>query len=264
MNPAIKFILTSVLFVLALLSIVQYSLVYPGIFADLPSDFTTEHPKVTIGLVNDEEGSQKYLHYNADNNDADLVVFFHGNYETVDQNFSAIAQLTGMTNDVLLVEYPGFGASQGWPTTTKIVNNTRTIINKYRKQDQALVLWGRSLGGAFAMEMAITENPKALILESTFLHPLNALTGGILKTALKPFFFLDLNSEAKISALDPSMPVLLLHGNEDTLFDVNISHDMKGLMSHMPVEQVIFDGGHNARAYPFDVVIEFLAKTQSE
>lgn len=258
LKKTLKSVIPKLLYGALLIVAVQYYLVFPGLFAVLPSDFSTEHPGVTFGRVNADEASPKYIHFDAKNNDSDLVVFFHGNYETVDQNFSAIAQLTRMKNDVLLVEYPGYGDSKGWPMPGSIIKNTKDVISKYRKPDQALVLWGRSLGGAFAVEMATTHQPKALILESAFMHPLDALGGDLLVSVLSPFFFLDLDNQARISELDASIPVLLLHGNEDHLFDVNVSHKMKAAMIHLRVKQIIYDGGHNARNYDFGSITDFL------
>lgn len=263
MSKWIKFLVPKVLWVLILALVIQYYLVFPGIFADLPSNFETEHPKVTVGLVNGTVDSPKYLHYNAEKDDADLVVFFHGNYETVDQSFRPIVHLTGKIDDVLLVEYPGYGDSPGWPTPDVIVDNTQAVIAKYRKPGQDLVVWGRSLGGGFAFELAARETPKALILESTFLHPINTFGPDFLTTVLSPFFFLDLNNEEKISSLPPSLPVLLLHGDQDDLFDVAVSHRMKSRMAHMPVKQVIYEGGHNARNYPLNTVMDFLSEIES-
>lgn len=264
LRKSIKFIIPKALWALALAVAVQYYLVFPGMFANLPSDFETTHPKVTIGWLNEPSDSPKYLYYNSGKEGAELVVFFHGNYETVDQNFSAIAQLTGMTRDVLLVEYPGYGDSSGWPWPGDILENTQRTIEKFRKPEQSLVVWGRSLGGAFAVELATREAPKALILESTFLHPLDVIGGNFVSMLLSPLFFLDLDSESKIRELDSTIPVLLIHGDKDHLFDVEVSHRMNSLMSHMPTKQVIFEGGHNQRSYPLDTITDFLAESPAK
>lgn len=254
----LKFLAPTLAWALTLFLVVQYYLVFPGAFATLPSDFQTDHPKVTIAHVSDEDGAPKSLYYDAKRDGAELVVFFHGNYETVDQNFSAVAQLTGMKNDVLLVEYPGFGDAEGWPMPGTIITNTLTTLEKYRKPGQGLVIWGRSLGGAFAVEMATRMKPDALILESTFMHPLNALGSDWVTTALKPLFFLDLDSGSKLDQLALDLPVLLLHGDQDPLFDLSISNRMKMALSPRPVKQIVYAGSHNQRNYPFDSVQDFL------
>lgn len=260
MKKALKFFLPKLLWVLVLSGVVQYYLVFPGAFADLPASYQASHPQVAQGWITGDKSGSKYLYYDSGNEESDLVVFFHGNYETIDQNFRPIVNLTNREQDVLLVEYPGYGDSHGWPMPEKIIATTETALAKFHKPGQNLIIWGRSLGGALAVEMARRHSPRALILESTFLHPLNALGNDILTTLLTPLFVLDLNTQSKLSDLDPALPVLLLHGDSDHLFDVAISHKMKREMTNMPVTQVIYPGGHNARNYPLDTIINFLAK----
>jgi fermentation-respiration switch protein FrsA (DUF1100 family) len=42
------------------------------------------------------------------------------------------------------------------------------LINKKKLSPDKIIIWGRSLGGAIATELALNNSPKALILESTF------------------------------------------------------------------------------------------------
>jgi len=115
------------------------------------------------------------------------ILFFHGNGEIV----ADYDELGGVYNDMginfLAVDYRGYGRSSGQPTVTAMMRDCHVIFDFVRhwlRQNNfagPLMLMGRSLGSASALELAVANKNEVdgLIVESGFAYagPLLRLLG---------------------------------------------------------------------------------------
>jgi uncharacterized protein len=119
---------------------------------------------------------------------APTILFFHGNGEIV-SDYGDIGQLYNSMNiNFFIVDYRGYGRSEGRPTITSMLKDSTTIFDftkaqlKKDKLTGPLIVMGRSLGSASALEIASRfENDfDGLIIESGFAHttPLFSLLSG--------------------------------------------------------------------------------------
>jgi uncharacterized protein len=73
---------------------------------------------------------------------------------------------------VLIFDYPGYGRSEGWPTEAGCHASAHAaydwLIHEKHVEPDKLVLHGQSLGGAMAVELAVTRPHRALVLQSAF------------------------------------------------------------------------------------------------
>jgi uncharacterized protein len=69
--------------------------------------------------------------------------------------------------DVLLYDYPGFGASPGPATLDGVLDGTRTALNYAFDQDDVVVGYGLSMGTCPLARLAVDYNFAACIFEST-------------------------------------------------------------------------------------------------
>lgn len=145
------------------------------------------------------------------------LIFTHGNAELIDDWPSPLEPLRQMGVSLLLVEYPGYGRSEGVPTETTIV---RTVVDAYdwlaARDDvdgNRIVAMGRSLGGGPAAALTGRRPVAALVLESTF-SSVATLAWQIYR--LPGFLVKDrYDNQAAVAAYDG--PVLLIHGTEDNV-----------------------------------------------
>ena len=115
------------------------------------------------------------------------ILFFHGNGEIVADydEFGRILNQVGI--NFLAVDYRGYGRSSGQPTVTAMMRDCHMIFDYVKKwldkndYPGPLVLMGRSLGSASALELAMhyAAGIDGLIVESGFAYagPLLALLG---------------------------------------------------------------------------------------
>lgn len=145
-----------------------------------------------------------------------LIIFFHGNAELIDTNLDTADLYRSLGASTLLVEYRGYGRSQGDPSQSAIVADARQFHDLMAARpdiDPARIAYhGRSLGGGVASALAAERPPAALILESTFTS-LAALarSRGLLESLCRHPF----RTDRVLPTLD--RPVLILHGADDEM-----------------------------------------------
>lgn len=163
----------------------------------------------------------------ADDDGAVNILFFHGNGEVV-ADYDAIGpRFTARNINLLAVGYRGYGRSSGSPTATTMLADAHRVLDWVKKwladaqKTGPLVLMGRSLGSAAALELAATADPAlaGLIIESGF-----ALTMPVLeKMGLDPAA-LGISEEDcfgnQLKIVDFQKPTYILHGQNDQLISL--------------------------------------------
>jgi len=173
---------------------------------------------------------------------APAVLFAHGNAELIDFNIQEIEPLTREGLAVLLVEYPGYGRSQGSPSQKSI---TEVMVAAYdsltadeRIDSERIVFFGRSLGGGAVCALAEHRPAAAMILVSAFTS-VRALAWRYL---VPPLFVRDPFDNLAVLRQYPE-PVLLIHGKQDTI--IPYDHARRLHKAAPNASLVTFDCGHN-------------------
>lgn len=105
------------------------------------------------------------------------VLYFHGNAGNIGHrlhNAQALYRHCGF--NVLLLEYRGYGKSQGTPSELGLYLDAQAgldfLISRRDIDNKKIILFGRSLGGAVAISLAAShphkESVMALVIENTF------------------------------------------------------------------------------------------------
>ena len=160
------------------------------------------------------------LHLCAKN--APTILFFHGNGEIV-SDYDEIAPFYNRNGiNFLPVDYRGYGRSTGKPTVTTMMRDCHRIFHFVKEQSAAtghtgpLILMGRSLGSASALELAFhyKDQMDGLIIESGF-----AFAGPLLRLLGVNFRAMGLDegvgfkNASKIKTF--SKPTLIIHAEHD-------------------------------------------------
>ena len=177
-----------------------------------------------------------------DNAPAPLVIFAHGNAERIDFCAQELRQFTRWGAGVLLVEFPGYGRSQGKPSQASI---TETFVTAYdlmagRKDVDAsrIILYGRSLGGGAVCALLQQRPAGALILMSTFTS-----VRSFASRYLAPGFLVR-DPFDNLSAIQTfEGPVLILHGKRDDV--IPYSHGKSLNQTSVNSRFISYDCAHN-------------------
>jgi fermentation-respiration switch protein FrsA (DUF1100 family) len=139
------------------------------------------------------------------------ILFSHGNAEDIGSIEPFIQQLRKSGFSVLAYDYHGYGTSTGSPTEDNAYRDIDAAY-QYLAEERSIpasqiILHGRSLGGAVAVDLASRQDVGGLILESTFTSAARVLT----RIRVIPFDRFE--SIDKIG--DVTCPVLVVHGKQD-------------------------------------------------
>lgn len=146
-----------------------------------PKMFGHDYENLFIHTVNDYVRIHFQLVKQPDSKKCPTLIYFHGNSGNVGHRLeNALDFYKQFKLNLLMVEYRGFGLSEGHPTESGIYNDALTAIRIVEDNPDLdgsnIYLFGRSLGGGVVIGLVYliqTQKlryslPKILILENTF------------------------------------------------------------------------------------------------
>ena len=175
-----------------------------------------------------------------------VILFLHGNAQEV-YSWSLVHQeLEPLGCRLLLIDFHGYGKSGGEPHEAGLYLDGRAALdwlNRHNVEEKKIIVFGKSLGGGVACEIAQDRQFKALILESTFTS--------LARVARKLFPFLPsgvplgekYDSISKITRA--RCPVLVIHGDVDELIPVGEGMDLYEAAPEPKELYLVPGAGHN-------------------
>ncbi len=139
------------------------------------------------------------------------IWFFHGNAEDLGDLEPMLQEFHRRGYAVFAFDYPGYGVSSGQPSEKSLNVATATAARYLRDELHVplsqVVLYGRSLGGGPATELASRKPFAGLVLQSAFMSVYRVMT----RWRLLPFDqFENLRKLPRVAS-----PVLVIHGRQD-------------------------------------------------
>jgi fermentation-respiration switch protein FrsA (DUF1100 family) len=179
-----------------------------------------------------------------------LVIFCHGNAGNIADRLHTIKELHRLRLNVLIFDYRGYGESEGKPTERGTYADAeaawRYLTETRGEPAERIVIFGRSLGGAVAIELASRHTPAALIVELSFTSIADV---GKLHYPLLPVRWLVTYRYASIEKV-PNLTCrkLFLHGKDDELIPLTIGRALFDAAAE-PRQFIETPGGHNAGGF---------------
>lgn len=101
------------------------------------------------------------------------VLFCHGNAGNLQSRSVTVKNLwVALGESVLIFDYPGYGKSKGTPSEKGCYEAAEAayqwLVREQKISPERIVIYGESLGGAVAVDLATKEPHGALVLERTF------------------------------------------------------------------------------------------------
>jgi fermentation-respiration switch protein FrsA (DUF1100 family) len=155
---------------------------------------------------------------------APLVVYFHGNYELAEEFPWQDEPYSALGCSLLVVEYRGYGASEGTPSESNIALDVIGLVDLAAAHTaidrERIVFHGRSVGGGLAAAVARRSPPRALILESA----LSSVVSMGRAQLVLPYLVRDRLDVADCLADHFRGPVLIVHSRTDEVIPVREAH----------------------------------------
>lgn len=196
---------------------------------------------------------------------APLLLHFHGNGEVVaDWAGELPPALAAVGIDSFLGEYRGYGGSSGRPALGAMLDDALAIADAAGDPERTVV-YGRSVGSIYALEVAAHRPIAGLILESGIAEVgerleirLDAAELGATGDQLAAAIAARLDHRAKLAAA--GCPVLIVHAKNDHLVGVEHGRDLAAWAGDRAELRILERGDHNSIwAYNGDEILERVA-----
>ena len=174
-----------------------------------------------------------------------LIFYLHGNAGSL-KSWGEIAKIyTGLGYDVFMLDYRGYGKSEGTITSeNQLYKDVQTVYDdlKTKYAESKIVVLGYSIGTGPATRLASSNHPKLLILQAPYYSLTDLLKHNY---PVIPAFILKYKLETNKYIRDCKMPVVIFHGDYDEVIYYNSSVKLKGLMKATDILITLPGQGHN-------------------
>ncbi len=178
---------------------------------------------------------------------AGTLLIFHGNAGNIGDRVPWIEMLHKLGVNVFIIDYRGYGKSEGEPFEEGLYQDARAAGDWWVKERQSrgekLILFGESLGGAVAVRLAAEVFPAGIILQSTFTSAWDMAKTMMPLGLLQPLINVHFDSVKTIAQV--ACPKLMIHGDRDEIVPFRLG---KRLFEAAPPPKsfyVVPGAGHN-------------------
>ncbi len=208
------------------------------IFLPQPATYKDTKDILKIPVTPTEQISAVYL---PNDRSAYTLVYIHGNAEDLGDIRPQLDLLHRWGYSVFAYDYRGYGTSNGTPSEQNAYQDADAAYTYLTQQlkipPQQIIIYGRSVGGGSATELATRHAVAGLILESTFTSAFRV----IVPFPLLPFDkFSNLDKVRKVRC-----PVLVMHGLADSTIPVRHGRVLYAAASEPKMSLWVSAAGHN-------------------
>jgi fermentation-respiration switch protein FrsA (DUF1100 family) len=174
------------------------------------------------------------------------VLFCHGNAGNISHRLDSIRVFHDLGLNVLIFDYRGYGLSDGKPSEAGTYLDAEAMWSHLTGErgipPDEVILFGRSLGGAVAAELAAKTTPAAVIIESAFTSAPDL--------ASRHFWYLPVRWLSRIQypagdhLSQVQVPTLVIHSPDDEIIPFEHGRALYDRVAG-PKEFLEIRGGHN-------------------
>jgi hypothetical protein len=176
-----------------------------------------------------------------------VLLWFHGNAENIGYGLEHLMFYSRLAVNVLALDYRGYGKSEGSPDEAGVYRDANAaydyLIRQRRIQPKNIVVFGHSLGGAVAIDLASRRECGGLIVQSSFTSAKD-MARRMFRIPL--FEYLpksQFDSLAKIRLV--RAPILIIHGTADKVVPFSMGQRLFGAAPEPKFFFPVKDAGHN-------------------
>lgn len=167
--------------------------------------------------ITTEDGVRLNAWFLANPASARILLWFHGNATNIGQQLDELETYSRLGTNIFAIDYRGYGKSEGSPNEAGVYRDAdaayRYLVDRRHFPPANIIVYGHSLGGAVAIDLAERRECGGLIVESSFTN-----TGDMARRMFHVPFIEHLprsrfDSLAKITRVRCS--VLVIHGTRD-------------------------------------------------
>ena len=154
-----------------------------------------------------------------------MTLYFHGNAGNISHRIEHIAAIRAAGSHLLMIDYRGYGKSEGSPSEEGIYRDADAAYRYLRDQGyepSRIVLHGESLGTAVAVDLAARQPCAGVVLEAPF--PSASAVARYVLPVLGPLVARGLETGNKIRNV--RAPVFVIHGDNDEVIPYELGREV--------------------------------------
>lgn len=183
-------------------------------------------------------------------NSRGVILFFHGNAGNISHRLESIQSFNKIGLSVFIFDYRGYGLSEGKISEAGLYSDAEAswkyLTETRNFKSSAIIIFGRSLGGAIATWLAKAYEPAALIIESTFTSVKETAAEFYPFLPVKLLLRFNFNTIGLISEV--KCPILVIHSRDDEL--ISFTHGLRLFKAATQEKEFLeIRGSHNNGFY---------------
>lgn len=146
------------------------------------------------------------------------LLWFHGNAGNITMRYDLVKALMNIPVRILIIDYRGYGKSEGTPSEEGIYKDARAAWNYLTVERETspdrIIIFGKSLGGAPAVDLASQVDAAGLIVQSSF------SSAAEMSRRMMPFlprFLLRTKMDSATKIKDVHCPKFFIHSTADEI-----------------------------------------------
>jgi len=176
------------------------------------------------------------------------LLWFHGNAGNIGHRLDNLNLFhRALKVNIFILSYRGYGRSGGRPTEKGTYRDAEAALDYLLSRDDVdadrIIYFGRSLGGAVAVHLAVQHEPYALILDSSFDSVTDMARRQVPFLPVWPLLKGMYDCVANIGRVNA--PVLVLHGDRDEIVPNDVGERLFDAANDPKQLFTIEGAGHN-------------------
>jgi pimeloyl-ACP methyl ester carboxylesterase len=192
-----------------------------------------------------------------------VVLYFHGNAGSLKRWGHLYQYFERHQFDLFIIDYRGYGKSRGKRRMPLMYDDAERVYHYVRAHypPEKILLYGRSLGSAFALEVAAKYPARLLVLETPFSSMEDLFYAYFpFLPRIFPFHF---RFQNRANLAKVPYPVYVFHGTDDWVVPYRVAHRLIPYLKDTDRFVTVVGAGHNDLLY-FDSYQEEMAQLMQE
>ena len=183
-----------------------------------------------------------------------VMLFAHGNGGNITHRDDRLENFHALGMSVLMFDYRGYGRSEGSPDVWNIMSDARSarawLARRAGIEETDVVLYGESLGGGVAVDLAAKDGARGLILENTFDYLPAVAAHHYPWLPVKLLMRSKVDSAGQIGKYRG--PLLWTHGTADRVIPYPFGRRLFDAANEPKIEVTLKGADHNGPPFPED------------
>ena len=173
------------------------------------------------------------------------LILCHGNAGNISHRLEKISMFHDLGLNVFIFDYRGYGKSQGAPSESGLYEDAKAaydyLTGERRVSKDGIILYGESIGGIVAIDLARNKDVAAMITEGTFTS-IKDMSG--IAYPFLPYFIFSNRFDAFSKIKHVGCPKLIIHSIDDEIIPFRLGEKLFDA-ARPPKKFLKIRGGHN-------------------